>query len=264
MFDLMEETSEPETIGIRLPDIEEASGKERLQWEKELLGVYTISHPLQQLSVDIQNLVTCACNELDETYDGRNVMLAGMIRSVRTITTKKGDPMAFVQLEDMRGQCEVVVFPRTYAEEREKLIEDNVVVIKGKAQTREGQTSLLADSIQTYVERAIVGEDENSYQDALLEVQPTVNGRTQQSTQPQQAMRTAAAVVNGTVASVTEQASETGAETAIEAAILTGTDDDDGFVDDDYVPYGEENPFQSQAPAWASIRGGNATCRSAC
>ena len=61
-------------------------------------------------------MVTCGCSELDERYDGKNVMLAGMIVGVRTINTKKGDQMAFVQLEDMQGQCEVVVFPRTYAE----------------------------------------------------------------------------------------------------------------------------------------------------
>ena len=107
---------------INLPDIEEARGRERLQWEKELLGVYTISHPLQQLSIDLNGIVTCSCNELDERYDGKNVMLAGMIAEVRTITTKKGDPMAFVKLEDTQGQCEVVVFPRTYEEFKDKLV----------------------------------------------------------------------------------------------------------------------------------------------
>ena len=238
MFDLMEETAEPESIGIQLPNIEEVKGKERLQWEKELLGVYTISHPLQQLSVDIQKLVTCACNELDETHDGRNVMLAGMIQSVRTIITKKGDQMAFVQLEDTRGQCEVVVFPRTYLEEKEKLIEDNVVVIKGKAQTREGQTSLLADSIQTYVERAIVDDDQESYQDALIEVKPTVNGQSNGSSPRTQAQ--SSAVDDG------QESTDGEHESAIEAAMLSGAQDDD------FAPGEEESPFRDQAPTWAS------------
>ncbi len=178
MFDLLGDVNAAEVSPIRLPDIEEAKGRERLQWEKELLGVYAMSHPLQHLEVDLRNLVTCGCNELDARYDGKNVMLAGMIAGVRTITTKKGDPMAFVQLEDLQGQCEVVVFPRTYAEVKELLVPDNVVVVKGKAQTREGQTSLLADSIQTYIDRPVVkGEDESSrYQKPLLDMAPTING----------------------------------------------------------------------------------------
>ena len=104
-------------------------------------------------------------------------MLAGMIADVRTITTKKGDPMAFVQLEDVQGQCEVVVFPRTYAEVKELLVQDNIVLVKGNAQTREGQTSLLADSIQTYIDQAVAKEDETlQYQEPLLDVGPTING----------------------------------------------------------------------------------------
>ncbi|MCC9078438.1 DNA polymerase III subunit alpha [Litorilinea aerophila] len=212
MFDLLEDVNAAEVSPIRLPDIEEAKGRERLQWEKELLGVYAMSHPLQHLEVDLRNLVTCGCNELDARYDGKNVMLAGMIAGVRTITTKKGDPMAFVQLEDLQGQCEVVVFPRTYAEVKELLIPDNVVVVKGKAQTREGQTSLLADSIQTYIDRPVVkDEDESSrYQKPLLDVAPTINGM---------------AV----------------AEEELEYM--------DAYTDDD-LPLAEESPFRDVPPAW--------------
>ena len=116
-----------EIMPIRLPDLEEVKGREKLQWEKELLGVYTVSHPLQNLGFDLKRVVSCACNEMDESYDGKNVVLAGMITNVRTINTKKGDPMAFVQIEDFQGQCEVVVFPRTYVEVKEKLVLDAVL-----------------------------------------------------------------------------------------------------------------------------------------
>ena len=177
MFDLMGSAGGKQSVSpIRLPDLEEVKGREKLQWEKELLGVYAMEHPLSLLNVDIRNLVTCGCSELDERYDGKNVMLAGMIVGIRTINTKKGDQMAFVQLEDMTGQCEVVVFPRTYAEVKEMLLPDAVVVVKGKAQARESQTSLLADSFQTHVDQILSIAPDPNYQKPLFDVAPTVNG----------------------------------------------------------------------------------------
>ncbi|RIK34246.1 MAG: hypothetical protein DCC55_33440 [Chloroflexi bacterium] len=175
MFDLLG-AGGAQVTAIPLPDIEEVKGKEKLQWEKELLGVYANSHPLQQMSIDWQRVATCSCGELDERYDGKGVALAGMITNVRTINTKKGDQMAFLQIEDMQGQCEVVVFPRTYAEVKEKLIPDQVYLFKGKAQTREGQTSLLLDTLQTYVELPKDVGEETQLQRPLLPPLPTFNG----------------------------------------------------------------------------------------
>jgi DNA polymerase-3 subunit alpha len=166
-----------QVTAIPLPDIEEVKGKEKLTWEKELLGVYANSHPLQQMSIDWRRVATCSCAELDERYHDKGVALAGMILNVRTINTKKGDQMAFVQIEDVQGQAEVVVFPRTYAEVKDKLIPDQIYLFKGKAQTREGQTSLLLESIQTYVELPkAVEENEPQYQKPLWNEAPTFNG----------------------------------------------------------------------------------------
>ncbi|MBW7884807.1 MAG: DNA polymerase III subunit alpha [Caldilineaceae bacterium] len=175
MFDLLGSSQEAHVSPIRLPDVEEVKGREKLQWEKELLGVYSISHPLQQLDVDLQKITTCSCAELDERYDGKAVTLAGMITNVRTITTKKGDPMAFVQLEDLQGGCEVVFFPKSYVEYKDKLVVDSVVVVKGKAQSREGQTSLLADILQNHVEM-VVSVDTDEPQRPLFNGGPTING----------------------------------------------------------------------------------------
>ncbi|MFN8442774.1 MAG: DNA polymerase III subunit alpha [Caldilineaceae bacterium] len=162
---------------IKLPEMEEAKGKEKLQWEKELLGVYSISHPMNNFGADLSRVVTCSCAELDERHDGKNIILGGMISNIRTITTKKGDPMAFVQLEDLQGSCEVVFFPKTYAELKEQLVQDMVLLIKGKAQTREGRTSLLADGIQRHIDKAVaIGADPSlEYQRPLLDA-PSVNG----------------------------------------------------------------------------------------
>ncbi len=220
MFDLIGGSSSASVSPIRLPDIEEVKGREKLLWEKELLGVYAASHPMQGLGIDMSKIVTCFCNELSEEHNGKNVTLAGMITSIRVINTKKGDQMAFVQLEDLQGQCEVVVFPRTYLEVKEKLVPDTVVVMKGKAQTREGQTSLLVDSIQNYVEQAVAsGEESNQYQRSLLDVTPTINGLALHESSP---------VVY----------------------LDSGLDSMSLGDDDDFAGSREENPFRDELPSW--------------
>ncbi len=177
IFDLMGGSSQQAHVSsIRLPDLEEVKGREKLQWEKELLGVYSISHPLQQMGIDFQKVTTCSCAELDEAYDGKGVTLAGVITSMRTINTKKGDQMAFVQLEDLQGGCEVVFFPKAFGEYKEKLVVDSVVIVKGKAQTRDNQTTLLADILQTHVESYVTRADEPTLQTHLFNGGPTING----------------------------------------------------------------------------------------
>ena len=168
MFDLLgaaNGSAQPEQFPIRLPDEEATeqerkSDRERFQWEKELLGVFVSSHPVQQLTVDLSRFTTCPCSELSERHDGNNVTLAGMIASVRTTVTKKGDRMAFVQLEDMQGQCEAVFFPGVYREFKDSLQEERVVMVKGKAQTRGARTSVLVDTLQTAVEFGRAKADE--------------------------------------------------------------------------------------------------------
>ncbi len=169
MFDLFagaDGEPQPEQFPIRLPDNSAAaqtktSDRERFQWEKELLGVYVSSHPVQQLNVDLGRFTTCPCPELNERYDGKNVSLVGMLASIRTTVTKKGDKMAFVQLEDMQGQCEAVLFPEVYEKYKEDLQEERVVHVKGKAQTRGARTSVLVDSLHTSIEFGQAKADEN-------------------------------------------------------------------------------------------------------
>lgn len=235
MFDLMEEAGVAETAPIKLPEIEEAKGKDRLQWEKELLGVYAMSHPMQHLSLDVGKIVTCQCSELDETHDGKNVTMAGMIAGTRTIITKKGDPMAFVTLEDLTGQCDVVVFPRVYAEEKEKLVPDSVVLVKGTAQTREGQTSILADTIQNYVEQAVAVAEPAVQQQTLLDVVPTVNG---------------------VPIAKEDELDYTGTSDEADEDLLFATPTADAYLNpfpddlEDFIPPDEESPFRNEAPSW--------------
>ena len=247
MFDLFGAGGAAEVSPIRLPAIDEVKGREKLLWEKELLGVYAASHPMQNLGIDMSKLVTCFCNELSAEHDGKNVTLAGMITSVRVINTKKGDQMAFVNLEDLQGHCEAVVFPRTYAEVKDKLVPDTVVLMKGKAQTREGQTNLLVDSIQNYVEQAVAsGEEPNPYQSALLEVTPTINGLALPPI-------TNGAAENGeSPINTARDKRPSQLPNAPMNALSLGSDNDDDSYD---FGGGEESPFSNDLPAWLPDNG---------
>ncbi len=133
---------------LRLPiEYERVPSKEKLAWEKELLGVYVSSHPLMELTVDYQHAVNATCSDITRERKGRSVSILGMIASVRTILTKKGDRMAFLSLEDMNGACDVTVFPKLYEKVRDILVEGSIVLVRGKVDVRNDRAGVLADEI---------------------------------------------------------------------------------------------------------------------
>jgi DNA polymerase III subunit alpha len=138
------------------------SPKEILEWEKELVGVYVSSHPLQRMTVDLMNVVTHSTLEITEETANNAVVVAGMIADVRQITTKKGEAMAFVRMEDLQGVVEITVFPQLYRDRKAMWMQDKIVIVRGKVDVRNGRVGVLADSVQDYVEDAQVLEDTTS------------------------------------------------------------------------------------------------------
>jgi DNA polymerase-3 subunit alpha len=145
-----------------LPKADKVSTKEMLGWEKELVGVYVSSHPLQKMTAELANVITHTTAEVTEEVAGQNVVVAGMIADVRTITTKKGETMAFLRLEDLSGAVDVTVFPKLFADRKPTWANDKIVVVRGKAEVRNGRVSVIADSVQDYVEGMKVIEDTSS------------------------------------------------------------------------------------------------------
>ena len=138
------------TSPFALPnDVPGLAEKRRLADEKELLGVYMSSHPLEPLSQYIDDRLT-AIADLDPSMDKRAVQVAGMVNALRVIATKKGAPMAFAQLEDLSGTVELTIFPRTYEETKELLGGDTPVLVQGKVDVRDESVKLIADSIEAY------------------------------------------------------------------------------------------------------------------
>ena len=120
-----------------------------LEWEKELLGTYLSEHPLTQQESDLlaQGLVTTTIGLVATEAQGQQLILLGMVQRIRRITTKKGDPMAFVTLEAPGGTLDIVVFPRTYERFKELLVPQRIVVVSGKLDARPDRDEhpLLAD-----------------------------------------------------------------------------------------------------------------------
>jgi DNA polymerase-3 subunit alpha len=138
-----------DTFGT-LPDEAELPNRQRLADEKELIGVYFSEHPLQQLAKQSNKKISHAVNQLDESLAGQIVTLAGVVTSSRVITTRKNEPMAFVQFEDPSGGIEITVFPRTYARTRDLWHAEALVMVKGKVEARDGKIKMLCETANEY------------------------------------------------------------------------------------------------------------------
>ncbi len=146
-----------DTFGT-LPDEPELPNREKLVNEKELTGAYFSDNPLLRLGKTSDKVVSHFVNQIDETIAGQMVTIAGVVTSSRVITTKKGDPMAFVQIEDPSGTTEVTVFPRTFSRTRELWHVESLVLVKGKVESREGKIQLLCDTAGAYQPPEIANE----------------------------------------------------------------------------------------------------------
>lgn len=125
-----------------------AEDKENLAFEKETLGFYLSSHPLAPYKALLAAHTSHAIDALSELNDEAEVIIGGVGAEVKEITTKKGDRMAFVRIEDMTGAVEVTLFADMYAKVRDKLSTDAPFIISGKLDKRDnGEVKLTANSI---------------------------------------------------------------------------------------------------------------------
>ncbi|MGQ9903408.1 MAG: DNA polymerase III subunit alpha [Anaerolineae bacterium] len=146
---------------IALPkNAREIPRKQLLAWEKELCGTYVSEHPLAASIAALRDFITHTSAELSEADHGQRVVVAGVITSVRPHVTKAGKSMAFAEMEDLSGRIELTIFPRTWAEQRDKIAPDKVLVIWGKAEVREGNApKLLVDKVSDELTRATAASE---------------------------------------------------------------------------------------------------------
>ena len=118
---------------------------ELLRLEKETLGLYVSEHPLSAVRDQLRRKTDATLGELERRRDGEVVTVGGIVSGVKHLTTKKGEPMVFLQLEDPTGSAEVVVFDSTYQAARELCVADRILVVKGRVDHKQqGETKLIA------------------------------------------------------------------------------------------------------------------------
>jgi DNA polymerase III subunit alpha len=131
--------SPAEDYGL-LIDIAPMAGEEKLRLEKELLGLYLSDHPLRRISAELAKLSDTQAVEVTSALQDTEVRVAGLVREVRRVVTRKGQIMAYAQLEDLTGSVDVVLFPRVFEQTRLLFEPDKVVVVHGRVDARAGST----------------------------------------------------------------------------------------------------------------------------
>ena len=137
---------------------EEFEKRELLALEKETLGLYVSEHPLDAVRDQLRRKTDCRMSEVERRRDGEVVTVGGIVGAIKQLTTKKGDPMVFLRLDDLSGSLEVVVFNSVYAAARELLEADRVLVVKGRVDHKEGETKLIALEVAPFEASADKGE----------------------------------------------------------------------------------------------------------
>jgi DNA polymerase III subunit alpha len=144
IFDLGEPPASGAPRHHRAIPTEEYEKRELLALEKESLGLYVSEHPLAAVRDQLRRKTDARIADVERRRDGEVVTVGGIVSAVKALTTKKGEPMVFLRLDDLSGSLETVVFNSVYAAARELLEPDRVLVVKGRIDHKEGETKLIA------------------------------------------------------------------------------------------------------------------------
>jgi DNA polymerase-3 subunit alpha len=125
--------------------------QELLRLEKETLGLYVSEHPLHAVREQLRRKTDATLAELERRRDGEIVTVGGIVSEVKQVTTKRGEPMVFLQLDDATGGAEAVVFNSTYQQARDLCVADRILVVKGRVDHKQaGETKLIALEITAF------------------------------------------------------------------------------------------------------------------
>jgi DNA polymerase III subunit alpha len=136
---------------------EEIPRRERLRWEKELIGLYLSEHPLGDIAGVLPEYVTAYTGDLAEEEDQARVTLGGIILSSRRVITRAGSTMLVANLEDLQGSVEVVVFPKVFEQTAQSWTDDAVVLVAGRIDRRDETPQLLCESVWAWDDAVRMG-----------------------------------------------------------------------------------------------------------
>jgi DNA polymerase-3 subunit alpha len=136
---------------IQLPDVSNVDKREMLNWERELIGLYISDHPLTPYQQTFTQIVSYFSGQLHQAQHEEKVRVAGLITAVRPYMTKTNKPMGFVTMEDVQGNIELVLFPKTWQKTHDLLKVGQIVIVEGKADTGSTPPKILVDEIRTEI-----------------------------------------------------------------------------------------------------------------
>ena len=149
MFDLWGEMMPVPMPAIELAEVD-VPLKERLAWEKELLGVYLSEHPFTSAARHLAPYVTALCGQVDTEMVGQGVVVAGIVTSVRQLFTKDRRPFVSAILEDLDGRIEVTAWPEIYKSTRELWTEGNILLVESRVRVRGERVQLSCERVRPY------------------------------------------------------------------------------------------------------------------
>ncbi len=131
-----------------LPNVEKTPVLQKLEWEKELIGLYFSSHPLDSLELFLKEKEIESIKDLKNYKDGDSVVIVGLISKIRKVTTKKGENMAILIVEDKTGSIEVVAFPKKYTQIKEQFKLNTPMGFVGKINARDDFYSVILNKMK--------------------------------------------------------------------------------------------------------------------
>jgi DNA polymerase-3 subunit alpha len=133
----------------KAPLVADFEAQDKLRQEKELLGFYISDHPLKSVQRSARVLAPINLAELHEQPDNVTLSAIVILASVKPVITKKGDRMAIVQLEDLTGQAEAVVFPKSFERIGQHIVADKRLMIWGKVDRRDDRVQFIIDDAES-------------------------------------------------------------------------------------------------------------------
>ncbi len=133
---------------IELPKVSTIQAREQLEWEKELIGLYVSSHPMQPYSSLLKKYITTYAGQLLEQKNKSTVIVGGMVTRFRRLQTKNGKEMCFATIEDTQGAMELVIFPKVWSRFRNFIQMDHILIVEGKVDNEGSEPKILVDSIR--------------------------------------------------------------------------------------------------------------------
>jgi len=143
-----------QNIEIRLSPASPASKTEKLSWEKELLGLFVTSHPLEDFKKVLEKK-SLAISKVKTTLRGRQVKICGLISSIKKIITRSGKPMLFLNLEDLTDKIEVIVFPGAIQKNPSAFQENKIVMVQGRIDNRDGVPKVICEEVEEILEETM-------------------------------------------------------------------------------------------------------------